>query len=235
MELFVTISGYAVGLPLELLVIAALLHGGYREFPTVFAYIIAEFLTTVLEMPLALAWNRTHDPHIGSKFVFWYWVDDAVLKLLLFTVVLSLIWQATKLARSGRALRGALSAGTVLFVSITFLVHYNPRLYTGEWMTPWAQKLDVAAAVLDMLLWLMLIAQRHRDPRLLMLSGGLGIMFAGEAIGESLCTIAQRHHYEWIALSGNLLIVVTNLARMYAWWQTLRVPRAIPLAVVKLP
>ena len=37
----------------------------------------------------------------------------------------------------------------------------------------------------------MLVAQKDRDSRLLLLTGGMGIMFAGEAIGGALRSISN--------------------------------------------
>ena len=51
MRFALQVAGYAVGLPLEVLIIAALLRGGYRRFPFVFIYTVIDFLTTVLEIP----------------------------------------------------------------------------------------------------------------------------------------------------------------------------------------
>jgi hypothetical protein len=224
-----TICGYVVGLPLELLVIAAMLHGGYRRFPAVFAYVIAEFLATVVEMPLATAYYRTHDRHIGVQYVFWYWADEIILQFLVFAVVLSLIWMATSAARTRRALRVALIAGTFLFVGISFLANFDSQsAKLGEWMTPWARDLDFGAAILDMMLWAMLIAKRQKDSRILMLSGGLGVMFTGEAIGESVRTLSTAAH-SFAVLPSNILMILTNLAFLYIWWQTFRAPRGVPL------
>ncbi len=229
-----TISGYVVGLPLELLVIAAMLHGSYRRFPAVFAYVIAEFLTTCIEMPLALSSFYTRDPHTTARFVFWYWTDEILLQFLVFLVVLTLIWQATTVARSRRALRMALLTGVLLFVGISFLAHFSSETLKGVWMTPWARDLNFGSAVLDMLLWAMLIARRQKDSSILMLSGGLGIMFTGEAIAESLRTLSTKAHQLAIIPAG-VLMIATNLAFLYIWWQTVRVPRPVPLtAPVKL-
>jgi hypothetical protein len=229
-----TISGYVVGLPLELLVIAAMLHGSYRRFPAVFAYVIAEFLTTCIEIPLALQSFYTGDPHTNQRYAFWYWTDEIVLQFLVFIVVLTLIWQATSVARSRRALRTALVAGVLVFVGTSFLAHFSPQTVMGRWMTPWARDLNFGSAILDMLLWAMLIAKRQKDSSILMLSGGLGIMFTGEAIAESLRTLSTASHTLAIIPAG-VLMIATNLAFLYIWWQAVRVPRAIPLATpVKL-
>ena len=55
-------------------------------------------------------------------------------------------------------------------------------------MTPWTRDLNFCSAILDLALWALLIAAREKDHRLLLLSGGLGIQFTGEAIGESTAT-----------------------------------------------
>ncbi|MGO9262922.1 MAG: hypothetical protein ACLQU1_42580 [Bryobacteraceae bacterium] len=219
MRFIITIAAYVVGLPLELLVIAALVRSGYRQFPAAFAYVIALFLSTVVEMPLALAYNHTHDPHIGSRWAFWYWLDEIILQFLVLAVVMSLVWLATSAARSRRPLRAGLFLGILLFAGVSFLLHFDPKINTGEWMTPWARDLNFGSAILDMALWAMLIAKRQKDPRALMLSGGLGIMFSGEAIGESLRNLSRA-----AVLPGDILMILTNLVFLYIWWQTFRAP-----------
>jgi hypothetical protein len=225
MEFILSISGYLVGVPLELLIIGALLHGGYRRFPLVFVYIIAEFLGTVIEMPQALAWYRSHDPHVGHRYAWWYWTDEIVLQVLVFAVVISLIWQATSAARSRRPLRVALILGVILFAGTSFLFHFSPKTPTGVWMTAWKRDLNFGSAILDMALWALLIAKRQKDSRVLMLSGGLGVMFTGEAIGESLRNLGKKGSA--IALPGGVLVMIINLLFLYIWWQTFRAPRPV--------
>jgi hypothetical protein len=226
LDFIISISGYIVGLPLELLIIAAMLHGGYRQFPAIFAYIIAEFLSTVIEMPQALAYYRTHDPHIASAYAKWYWRDEIALQFLVLVVVMSLIWQATSAARSRRPTRAFMFIGIVLFAGISFFIHFDPHVFTGVWMTPWARDLNVGASVLDMMLWAMLIAKRQKDSRVLMLSAGLGLMFAGEAIGEALRTLFHSHA---ALVPADILMILTSLGFLYIWWQTFRLPRTVPI------
>jgi len=238
MEYYLSISGYIVGLPLELLVIAALLRGGLRDYPWAFAYVIAEFLGTMIEMPLALAYYHTQktDVRLGMRFAIWYWRDETVQQFLVVAVVISLIWQATSGARTRRTLRTVLLVGVVVFAAISLAVHYdpNPKIPVGRWMTFWTRDLNFGAAILDMLLWAMLIAKRQKDSRVLMLSAGLGIMFAGDAIGQSVRSLGGNASL--VNLGGSILVMLTNLAFYYIWWQTFRAPRAVPLAnpVVKL-
>ena len=56
MDLTIQLCAYLVGLPLELLTIAAMLHGGFKRYPFVFAYVVTYFLTTVAEMPSSVAY-----------------------------------------------------------------------------------------------------------------------------------------------------------------------------------
>jgi hypothetical protein len=78
----------------------------------------------------------------------------------------------------------------------------------------------------------MLIGSREKDQRLLMLSCALGIMFAGEAIGESLRNMATSHRNALniqsahaIADIGGVLAMAANLAFVYIWWRAFRAPR----------
>jgi len=230
-QFVLTIVGNSVGVPLELLVIGAMLHGGFRRFPLVFAYVIAEFLTTCVETPLALESYYTRDRHVTKLYVLWYWGDEIALQVLVFGAVLSLIWLATSDARSRRVLRMALIAGVILFAGISFVAHISEHKgEVGEWMTPWARDLNFGAAILDMFLWAMLITRGRKE--LLMLSGGLGIMFTGEAIGESIRTFSSAASPA-LSLVGSILILVTNLAFLYVWWQTFRAPRAVVVVAAK--
>ena len=205
-----------------MLLIAALLRGGFRQFPAVFAYVVAEFLSSVIEMPLALTYYHTHNVRVGSRYVFWYWLDETILQLIVLIVVMSLIWQVTRAAHTRRMVRTGLSLGMLLFAGISFAVHFDSKLPAGIWMTLWARDINFASAILDMALWAMLIARRPKDGRVLALSGGLGIMFTGEAIGESLRSLSPR-----LVFQGDIFMIVTYLVFLYIWWQAFRTARPL--------
>jgi len=221
MRFAIQLCGVVIGLPLELLVIAALLRGGYRRFPFILVYTIAVFLTTVVELPSGLGYVRSM-PWAATAYAAVYWLDEAILQVLVYAVVMSLIYQATGKLRSRRIVRAALIIVAILPAGISFLIHRDPALNVGSFMTPWTRDLNFCSAILDMALWAMLIASRDKDHRLLLLSGGLGILFTGEAIGESTCNLAIRSHSGPIAMLGNSLIMLTNLLFLYIWWQALR-------------
>ena len=84
-------------------------------------------------------------------------------------------------------------------------------------MTLWLRDLNFSAAILDLGLWAMLLASRHKETRLLLLSGALGIQFTGEAIGQSL-----RHLFPWELSPGDVVTLLANLVCLWIWWQALR-------------
>ena len=51
MDVAIQIVALLLWLPLNLLILAALLRGEYRRFPLIFAYVVVEFLATAAEVP----------------------------------------------------------------------------------------------------------------------------------------------------------------------------------------
>ena len=216
----IEVFGYTVGLPLEVLLVAALLRGAYVRFPFVFAYAVASLLAGAVEFPLyLLGWT---DRQSRNLYVRAYWINEQILLGLLYCVVISLVYEATAATRSRRIVRSAVVAGALLFAAITFAVHFDNKIKFGEWMTPWTRELNFCAAVLDLGLWALLIGVRQKDRRLLMLTGALGILFSGEAIGESVRQLAQSAQSRPISLFGSFVILLADQIFLYLWWQAFR-------------
>jgi hypothetical protein len=201
--------------PLVFLVIAALLRGAYRRYPLVLAYTVASFLTAVIEMAARLGYAS--GATLRHTFAQYYWVDDGLRQALLFTVVISLLYQATRQTRARAAIRASLIGAAVLVACVSFLIHYDSQAVTGKWMTLWTRDLDFVSAILDLALWAILLNSRKHDMELLMLSGALGIRFTGEAIGHAL-----RNQFPAILLAADTTVVLANLACFYIWWQVFR-------------
>ena len=218
MQLAIQVCNYLIGVPLELLIIAALLRGAYRRFPFIFVYIIAYFLTTVAEIPVYIAYYSGVKGARGFR-VKLYWIDEGILQLLVFAVVMSLIYEASSRLGSRRMVRAVLSIGTVVFAGVSFLIHYAPGLGLSVWMTPWTRDLSFGSTILDLALWFLLIASKKKDSLLLMLSGALGIQFTGEAIGESLRNLSTARV---VVGAGDILIILADFIFLYIWWQAFR-------------
>jgi len=207
--------GWLVGIPLEILTIAALLRGPAKRFPLLLLYMVVLFLATVVQMPAYAA--HFSGRRLAHTRAFYYWSGAAVLQLLIFGVVVSLIYEATAQAPHRRPVRAALVAGAIAFAAVSFLIHYGSRVVSGSWMTLWSRDINFVSAVLDLALWAMLIAARQKDRCLLLLAAALGIQFTGEAIGQSLRRLSPS-----VVFTGDVLILLVNLACLYLWWQALR-------------
>jgi hypothetical protein len=217
----IQLCGLVIGLPLQLLIIGTLLRGGYRRFPFLFAYVVGDFMTTVVEVPSAVGYYQGRQ-WAAFAFPAVHWFNVVVMQVLVYAVVMSLIYQATGALRARRIVRASLIAGAMLFAGISFLIHWNPALNRGSFMTPWIRDLNVCSSVLDLALWALLIAAREKDHRLLLLSGGLGIQFAGEAIGTSILQLALSTRSRAMSLTGSVMMLLADLVVLYIWWQALR-------------
>jgi hypothetical protein len=230
MRIALDICANLVGIPLEVLIIAAMLRGAGRRYPALFVYMAAVFVTSIVETPLYVVGYldvvRYADRHVWQQYLKCYWIDEPVLMGLVFVVVLSLIYQATERARARRVMRVSVVAGAMLVSAIAFWAHYDPTVATGQWMTAWTSDLNFCAAILDLGLWVMLIGTRARDPRLLMFSGALGILFTGAAISGSISNLAVAKHSTALTFTGGLVNIMSNLTFLYVWWQALRTREA---------
>jgi hypothetical protein len=211
----------AVGLLLELPIIAALLRGGYRRYPFVFIYVVADFIVSLVELPSAVQYWRGIRTS-GAHYATIYWVDETIIQVLVYLVVTSLLYHATVSLQSRRIVRGCLVLGAAVLAGTSFVVHYTPNLTMGFWMAPWLRDLNFSSAALDLALWALLIGSRDRDQTLLLLSGGLGIQFTGTAIGESLQNLATRSRSRPLSLTGGMIVALANILRLYIWWQALK-------------
>jgi hypothetical protein len=226
MQLGLQLICWAVGLPLDLLVIAALLRGGYRLFPVLFVYQIIDFLMTVAGMPPYIAFYSHHAAEARAGMARWFWWDELLLQPLVYAVVISLIYRATEKAPARRLVRGLLIGGAALAAGASFLYHFHPELPNGDWMAFWTRDLTFSSAILDLALWALLLSSRIKDTRLLLVSGGLGIQFTGEAIGESLRSMAVQHRSRPLSFTGSLITTLVDLASVYIIWQAFRNPRS---------
>ena len=224
MRFAIYIASAVIGVPLELMVIGAMLRGGYRRFPLVFVYCILNFLATVVEIAPTIALYTGTSRADASSVAYW-WNDEAAFQALNYLVVMSLIYQATARLRSRRMLRASLVAGVVLVAGLTFLIHYNPALTAGDWMTPWTRDLNLCSAILDLALCALLIAQKDKDECVLLLSGGMGVQFAGEAIGGSIRQFALKDRSRGLSLFGSVIMMLSNLVLLFVWWRAFKPSR----------
>jgi hypothetical protein len=216
--LVIQLFSYALWFPLKILGISALLRVGVRRYPLIFSYMVVTFLLAVVEAPISIYY---HLQHVNPE---WYAtvnsIDEGITYTLILAVVISLIYRTTARVQPRRIIRLALMAGGFLFIAISFLVHYDSHLQVGGWVTPLTRDLNVCAAILDLALWGLLISSRQRDSIVLLLTGGMGIMFAGEAIGKAIESIAYRYKSRNLFYTGHIVMMLADAAFLYIWWRT---------------
>ena len=206
---------WTLGLALNILVLVEMAKGHYRRFPILFLYCVALALSTVFEIAVRAF------PELDRAAPNYYWIDDSLRQALLFAVVIFLIHGSME--RAGRhaavlwLLLGALSIS-----AISVAAHYDAEMKVDRWMTAVGRDLSFASAILDLVLWFVLVASRKRDPVLFLLSGGLGLQFAGQAAGHSLRQLAARPQSQVLKWTGNIFLLLANLACLYLWWRTFR-------------
>src|ERR1035437_1262139 len=177
------VCAYIVGLPLAFMVIAVLLRGEYRRYPFIFLYALVDFVTSILEIQQAVAYGSA-TPELKKQFAQMFWFNERIMQVLVFVLVISLVYSATKHLRQRRMLLLGLICGTILFAVISFWFQHDPNpLEVGRYMTRWTRDLNFCAAILDLGLWALLIGSRQKEYKLLLITGALGVQFAGGAIG----------------------------------------------------
>jgi len=225
MQLAIQIAAYAIGLPLSVMIISAMLRGQWRNYPFVFLYVVGDFVTTLIEIQPGLNIDSATAAERRSFAILFNW-DERAMQVLVFLLVISLIHRAAAHLKTRNLLVAGSVCGILLFAGITFLVYYDPTVATGKWMNPWLRNLNFSAAVLDLGLWALLIGAHHKDYRLLMVSGALGIQFTAGAIGQALRYLS----HDSVQVTA-YLITCANLACLFIFWQAFRLPverKAVP-------
>ena len=217
------VGAYLFGVPLELMVIAVLLRGEYRRYPIIFLYAAVDLLTSVLEIQPSLAYS-SGTPEARHRWAEMFWINEQIMQVLVLVLVISLVYSAAKHLHPRRTLLTELIGGTLLVAAISLWAHYDPNLPMGMYMTRWTRDLNFCAAILDLGLWALLIGSKKKDYQLLLVTGGLGIQFAGGAIGQALRDMSPA-----IVTAASDFTVIASLARVYIWWRAFRgKPQPLP-------
>src|SRR5437899_11855324 len=120
MKLWFQVGMYLVALPFELMVIAVLLRGSqYRRYPFIFIYAVADLLTTVLEIPFAIAAGYYETEQAKRAYSWVFWGNERVMQVLVLLLVITFVYQATPHFRSRRTLLTAIISGTMVIAAIS--------------------------------------------------------------------------------------------------------------------
>jgi hypothetical protein len=210
---------FVVSLALQVFVIGLLRRGLYKDYPFVFVYSLVLIMTTVAD-GAAFA-GVAHMDHAFFR-------NEALRQLLLFTVVMSLMDRAMRGRPYRNRVRVILILSACLAVLISVQIHWDAHSNHkyNLWATQVGRDLSFGSVVLTLLLWVTLISSRRKDTQLLMVTGGLGLQFTGEAIGQSIRQLSVPHHHI-LLLVGNLVLTASHLMRLYVWSEAFRRARII--------
>lgn len=232
------ICHYLIWFPLAVLVISAIIRCGARQYPLVFTYMMTVLLAAVAELPSSLAVAGAH--HTAAQVdlhMKLYAAAQCVTHLLIFAVVASFVLRATEESRIRHLIRTALAIAAPSFIAVSFLIHYSDSApdhnsstaALGYWMTPWIRDINFGAAIVDMILWGLLLSSRKRSQTLLLLVGGVGITFAGDAISDAIRSIAIHFRSGFVFYSASAVSMLADGGWLYVWWQAFRRAAGTPL------
>ena len=102
----------------------------------------------------------------------------------------------------------------MVFVLLVPFVMFQRPLFLMRWMDHTSQLLNFGAAIMNLFLWTALIGSRQRDPRLLMVSAGLGVAVTGAAIAYGFRALIGKAGPLWLP---DVFLSVTHLICVFLW------------------
>jgi hypothetical protein len=207
---------FGISVVLQVLVIASLARSrAYKQYAVVLVYSVISLITIAAD---AVLMSDILDLSVEDYRLFFY-RNAAIRQFLLFTVVVSLIDKALEAKPYRFRVRGFLMTAVVGTIALSYYIHSDTYKFSLL-MTKITRDLMFGSVGLTLLLWSTLIASKKKDDQLLMITGGLGLQFTMEAIGQSLRQLSQ--HRPTILLVANILVSVAHLLRLYVWREAFR-------------
>lgn len=206
----------AISFVLLLLVLVFLLQGQIRKYPLVFVYALCQISLEVVEYIVGNFYGS-----MNSRLYYKvYWADEIVLNLLLFLMVIALTYRAME-GNPVRPMVGRMLGAVVLVVLVLPFVLFRPWFGSG-WLGHTSELFSFGGAILNLFLWTALIGSRKRDPRLLMVSAGLGVAVTGAAISYGVRALIGKDGPLWLP---NIFLSVTHLVCVFLWCWAFRPAR----------
>jgi hypothetical protein len=206
-------------------VLVLLLRGSSRKFWALLVYVAWELFSNVGLTIYDLLYNGAV-PGVNASaealrsYAHLYWSSVVITDVLRFLLVIGLMYRATSggLKRSsiGRILSGIVVVALVLpFV----LFPWGPKPWPrATWFNSASELLNFAAAIMNLVLWGVLLADRKRDSQLTIVSVGLGVVVTGAAISHGLGHLLPAA----AVFVPNIFLMLTQLAGWTIWCRAFR-------------
>jgi hypothetical protein len=219
-----------VGIALALLcVLINLILGRFYKYWMVLAYVAWELLAT-LGFTVADAFYHGTSPTTlatmtpaQALYARLYWTNDVIVDLFRFVLVIILIYMA---AEGSKRVSGHLLAGLVIAMLVLPFVLFEPGFKVVEiaslhipfprsaWSRSTSELLNFGAAIMNLMLWGTLLASKRRDPQILLVSLGLGIVVAGTAFAYGVRHLMGESQFKAV---GYLFMNLTQLIGWLIW------------------
>lgn len=238
-----------IGIAAALLCVLIFLSLGWqRKYLIVFVYAAWELVANVGFTVADILYHGTSQttPATRTAAQLWYarlyWTNDVLVDLFRFVLVIVLIYRAAEGVR--RVSGKALAVLVLVMIVLPFpLFHFNTqtasqdflhvRFPPAKWLNSTSELLNFGAAIMNLMLWGTLIASKRRDPQLLQVSIGLGIVVTGTAMAYGVRHILGEQEF---ATVGYLLMNLTQLAGWAMWcrafWPGSRAKKPVGTPVV---
>ncbi|HTB15198.1 MAG TPA: hypothetical protein VK752_26685 [Bryobacteraceae bacterium] len=229
-DVLAPVLGVGCGVALLLLVVFLLL-GPTRKFWVVLLYVSYELLATITLTFADLHLHGTtqvgQSTEASRLYARLYWNNDVIEDLLRFVLVAVLIYMV---AGSAKTFIGRMLSGTVLAMIVLPFLLFHPTFQPFPkvaWYNSTSQLLNFGAAIMNVILWGALIQSRKRDPQILAVSIGLGILVTGTSVSLGLRHFAPPGGF---IAAFNLFLNLTQLAAWLIWCRAFWPPqrRQIP-------
>jgi hypothetical protein len=219
------------------LVLVFLLLGPFRKYWIVFAYAAWELLATVAFTIADLLYHATAPVTAANRTLaqLWYsrlyWVNDVIVDLLRFVLVIVLIYMASE---GTRRVSGRLLSGLVVVMVVLPFVLFHPGYHpvqvssfqlpfpSASWFNSTSELLNFGAAIMNLMLWAILLPSNRRDPQLVLVSLGLGVVVTGTAIAYGVRFFVGQREFQAV---GYLFMNLTQFAGWALWCRAFRPAR----------
>jgi len=214
-------------------VLFLLLRGPSRKFWALLVYVAWELFSNLALSSFDLFYNaalvgaNASEQAINHLYARLYWTNDVIVDVLRFLLVIWLTYRATAGGPKRTSVGRILSVIVVVALTLPFLLFpmfpKGPKPWPeATWFNSTSELLNFGAAIMNLVLWGVLLADRKRDHQLTVVSVGLGVVVTGAAISYGLRHLIPTG--AWFI--PNLFLMLTRLAGWTIWSRAFGTARA---------
>jgi len=198
------------GLVLNVALLLFLLSERFHRFLVLTAYAAGRLLANVAEFIASHKFG-----HNAAQYARVYWPSEVLMNALLFLMVIVFTYQCLEGNEVRATARRFLTGIVAVAIVAPFVIYHQRTMFSTRWFNGLIQWFNFGGAIMNLGLWTALLANKKRDPQLVMVSIGLGLAVTGAAMGFGLrqFTSASSGAREF----ANLVVVLTHVLGLFVW------------------